>query len=100
ESLNNAKDPTFAAGYMFGLFGILLVISELPKVSWRSAIILMLGIGSAFAVRVGGLLLFIYTGMFVLLFLWFNETTRNDLRNLNLKAFKDLIIKITVAFIG
>lgn len=100
ESLNNAKDPTFAAGYMFGLYGILLVISELPKISWRSTIILMLGIGFAFAVRIGGLLLFIYTGMFVLLFLLLKEETRKDLQALNIKAFKDLIIKLAIAFIG
>lgn len=100
ESLNNPKDPTFAAGYMFGLYGILLVISELPKVSWRTAIVLMLGIGSAFAVRVGALLLFAYTVMFVFAFLWLNESTRKDLQSLNLKAFKDLFVKIPVAFVG
>lgn len=101
ESLNNPKDPTFAAGYIFAIYGILCVISEMPKISWRSAIVLMLGIGSAFGVRAGGgLLLFAYTGLFVFLFLWFDENSRKNLQNLNIKAFSDLIVKLVVAFVG
>ncbi|HEY0261921.1 MAG TPA: tetratricopeptide repeat protein [Chitinophagales bacterium] len=100
ESLNNPKDPTFAAGYMLGIYGILLVISELPKISWKSAIVLMLGLGLTFAVRAGGLLLFAYTGMFVLLFLWLDANSRKDLKNWNIKVFQDLIIKLAFAFVG
>ncbi len=100
ESFNNPKDPTFAAGYIMAVCMLLSFIGELPKPSWKTTILLMLGAGLAFSVRVGGILLFIYTLMFVGLALLQKEEWRKELLSFNFKYYKDLILKIAVVIVG
>ncbi|MBK8658548.1 MAG: tetratricopeptide repeat protein [Bacteroidetes bacterium] len=64
ESMNNPKDITMAAGYMFAYVFILKFLKQLPKPSVKVAIGLGLSIGMAMGIRIGGLLLIPYTFMF------------------------------------
>lgn len=69
HSFNNLKDVPFASMMAMGLYYILRILQEFPKIKIRTAIMLALSIGLAIAVRVGGLLLIPYFAMFALLLL-------------------------------
>ena len=66
HSFNNLKDVPFAAMMTMGLYYIILFIQQFPKVKIGTTIMLTLSIGLAIAVRVGGLLLIPYFGLFAL----------------------------------
>ena len=100
EAFNNPKDPPFAAGYMVAIYGLLCLVSELPRPTWRTAVLLMVGIGLAFSIRVGGLLLFPYTIMFVGLALLLKDEWRERLLSFDFGYYKHLIIQIVVIFAG
>jgi hypothetical protein len=100
EAFNNPKDPPFAAGYMMAIYGLLCLVSELPRPTWRTAILTMIGIGLAFSIRVGGLLLFPYTIMFVGLALLLKDEWREPLLKLDFSYYRTLIIQIIVIFAG
>jgi tetratricopeptide (TPR) repeat protein len=100
EAFNNPKDPPFAAGYMMAVYGLLCLVSELPRPAWRTAILTMAGIGLAFSIRVGGLLLFPYTILFVGLALLMNDEWRGHLLSFDLSYYRTLILQIVVIFIG
>jgi 4-amino-4-deoxy-L-arabinose transferase-like glycosyltransferase len=100
EAFNNPKDPPFAAGYMMAIYGLLCLVSELPRPTWRTTILAMIGIGLAFSIRVGGLLLFPYTIMFVGLALLLKDEWREPLLRLDFKYYRQLIISILVIFAG
>ncbi len=100
EAFNNPKDPPFAAGYMMAIYGLLCLVSELPRPSWRTVILTMIGIGLAFSIRVGGLLLFPYTIMFVGLALLMNDEWREHLLKFDFAYYRPLIIQVAVIFAG
>jgi hypothetical protein len=100
EAFNNPKDPPFAAGYMMAVYGLLCLVSELPRPSWRTVILTMVGIGLAFSIRVGGLLLFPYTIMFVGLALLVKDEWREHLLKFDFAYYRILILQIVVIFIG
>ncbi len=100
EAFNNPKDPPFAAGYMMAIYGLLCMVSELPRPSWRTAILTMIGIGLAFSIRVGGLLLFPYTIMFIGLAILQQEEWRAKLINFDFPYYRQLIVQIVVIFAG
>lgn len=100
ESFNNPKDPPFAAGYMMAVYALLCLVSELPRPTWRTIILSMIGIGLAFSIRVGGLLLFPYTILFVGLALLMNDEWRSHLLSFDFKYYQRLLIGIVVIFAG
>ena len=62
----NPKDAPFSTFGVLALYQLIKFIKQMPKPSTKTSILLTLGIGCAFGVRVGGLLFFIYMWMFVL----------------------------------
>ncbi|MCW3127875.1 MAG: phospholipid carrier-dependent glycosyltransferase [Bacteroidetes bacterium] len=100
ESFNNPKDPPFAASYVMALYGLLCLVSELPKPSWKTIILTMIGIGLAFSIRVGGLLLFPYTIIFVGLAILLKDEWRERLLAFDFKYYQRLLIGIAVIFAG
>jgi hypothetical protein len=100
EAFNNPKDPPFAAGYMMAIYGLLCLIEELPRPTWRTTILTMIGIGLAFSIRVGGLLMFPYTIMFVGLALLLKDEWRERLLAFDFKYYQRLLASIAVIFIG
>jgi hypothetical protein len=71
QAFGNLKDIPFAAGYMAGLLMIIRFVRELPRPSWKTAILLGLAIAFTVSVRAGGFILFAYLGLAMLiLFIW------------------------------
>lgn len=100
EAFNNPKDPPFAAGYMMSIFALIYYFEKLPKPTWKATLLLMLGIGLAFAIRVGGLLLYAYLGLFLLIALLSNEEWKKKLLAFDFTYYRPLIISLLVVFFG
>jgi Tfp pilus assembly protein PilF len=65
HSWNNPKDIPFALGFIFTLYFAFHFIKHLPKFSLRNIIYLALGFAFTNSIRIGGLLLVAYLGLFV-----------------------------------
>ncbi|MEL6863226.1 MAG: glycosyltransferase [Bacteroidota bacterium] len=77
HSMNNPKDIPFAAAYIFSLLYMIRFMKTLPRPSTKTILMLIIGIAAAINVRVGGILLIAYFGLFTgLTYLW-----RSDLRS-------------------
>jgi len=57
QMFNNPKDIPFAAGMVWGLYYLVLLLPELPRPRWSLLLRLGVAIGLTIGVRVGGLLL-------------------------------------------
>jgi len=64
HSFNNLKDLPLATTMVMGLYYILVFLQDFPKVKKSTMIMLAVSIGLAIAVRIGGLLLIPYFGLF------------------------------------
>jgi hypothetical protein len=64
ESMNNPKDITMATGYMLTFVFIIKFLKQLPRPTLKTAIGLGISIGVAMGIRIGGLLLIPYLGLF------------------------------------
>jgi len=96
HSFNNPKDIPFAAMFMVSLYFIHKFISEYPKFSIKTSILLALSLGLTVGVRVGGLLLYAYFGMFVACFFLFTNKPREYFSKTNRK----ILIKLFYYFLG
>jgi Dolichyl-phosphate-mannose-protein mannosyltransferase len=71
QMFNNPKDIPFAVGMVWATYYIARIVAELPRPRWALVVKLGLAAGLALGVRVGGLLIFGYLGLMLLLFaLW------------------------------
>ncbi len=71
HSMNNPKDIPFAAAFIFTLYYIFKFVKQLPNPGKKSIALLAVGIAAAINVRVGGLLLIAYLGLFTgVAYLW------------------------------
>ena len=64
HTFNNPKDIPFASAVIMGIYGMLLFFKQFPKVKWYTFVIIILSIAFAISVRVGGLILMGYFGLF------------------------------------
>lgn len=64
HSMNNPKDIPFAATYVFSLFYMIRFIDELPNPRTLTGVMLAIGFGAAISMRIGGILLIMYFGLF------------------------------------
>ena len=95
--LFNTKDIPFCTGYIATLYFIILLLDELPTVSWKTAIGLMLSFAFATNTRIGGLMLIFYLFAFLGVYLLTNKA----LFTATLKKVKPLFIKLgTIVFGG
>ena len=85
HGFNNPKDIPFAAGYVWSMVGLVRLLPVLPRVPNRLALATGLAIGMTLAIRVGGLMLFGYLGMAMLLSF---PKTLADVRALAIAAAK------------
>ncbi len=67
HSMNNPKDIPFAAASIFTLYYIIRFVKRLPRPAFRDMFFVSLGIALALNIRIGGLLLFGYIGLFSLI---------------------------------
>jgi len=78
HSLNNPKDIPFAAAVIFTLYFLIRFLKKLPTVRWLNAIMILVGIAAAINIRVGGVLLIAYLGLFTAVFLIMKAITRDE----------------------
>jgi Flp pilus assembly protein TadD len=64
HSMMNPKDIPFAAGYIMAIYFMLPFIRQLPRPNWKIILGVVGGIGIAFGVRAGAVLLVAYLGLF------------------------------------
>jgi hypothetical protein len=77
QMFNNPKDVPFAAGMAWAMYYLMRLVPELPRPRGRLVVKFGIATGLALGVRVGGLLLFGYLGLALLLFaLWRALETR------------------------
>jgi len=69
HSFNNTKDSPFAAGMMAGVYFITLFIKQFPKIKIYTVIFLIVSIAFSISVRVGGIILYAYFGLFGIIYL-------------------------------
>jgi len=73
HAFNNLKDVPFAFAYILALYFIFRVIESLPKPRFKYILFLILAIGLAISVRIGGVLLILFlllfTGLFIVSYL-------------------------------
>lgn len=70
HAMNNPKDIPFAAFYIMGIYFLIKLLAELPKPDKRTIGWLIVAIGASISVRIGGLLLIAYMGLFLLVALF------------------------------
>lgn len=70
HSMNNPKDIPFATASVFALWAMFKLLDKMPGIPWKNIVLLGLGIAAAINVRVGGLLLIAYFGLFLLVEAW------------------------------
>ncbi|MDR2937395.1 MAG: phospholipid carrier-dependent glycosyltransferase [Prevotellaceae bacterium] len=95
QSFNNLKDPPFAAMLMMGTYYLLYFFQTFPKPPKRVIAMLALSIGLALAVRVGGLLLIAYFGLFGLIYWvpqWWQSRKSPSKKKTVMQLFKRLFL--------
>ncbi|MCP4442900.1 MAG: glycosyltransferase [Aureispira sp.] len=95
HSMNNPKDIPFAAGFLLTIYGMVNFLRQLPKPSLKYIMILILGIAISINIRVGGILLIAYLGLFTGIKLLFTK----ELRKVGIYV-KIAIIGALIAFLG
>lgn len=75
HSWNNPKDIPFALGYLIGVYYIFKFLKNIEKKKWQHIVAVGLASAACISVRVGGLILFAYLLLFVVLYYF--VTTRS-----------------------
>ncbi len=73
HSLNNPLDVPFAFAYAFSLLYLFKFLDSLPKFSIKYAALFSVGVAMAIGIRIGGLILIPYAGLFALIYILFNK---------------------------
>jgi tetratricopeptide (TPR) repeat protein len=88
HSMNNQKDIPFLAFYISAVFYILRFVDEAPQFRFKTLFMLAVTMGITMSIRVGGLLVFAYLGLFAgLLFLWKVYKKELTFNFANIKSF-------------
>jgi hypothetical protein len=99
QAFGNLKDIPFAAGYAWSLFFMVQFLKSLPKPRWRDTWLLGLAVAFTNSIRIGGLVLLAYFGLFLIVwFLLQNTEIKNSLKKTAL--WRPLILKIGVVFLA
>ena len=79
ESFNNSKDIPFAVTYILAVYAIILWLKNIETLKWKPTILMGLAIALCISMRIGGLLLFGYLGLFYLVTLWQKKLYKGNL---------------------
>lgn len=99
QGLMNNKDIPFALGYIMSAYFIIKFLKQLPSPSWKAVGGVVIGLAAALSIRVGGLLLFIYFGMFCVLF-WAYFTQVKKTQSFDMGHLKGAVLKALVASVA
>lgn len=81
HSMNNPKDIPFAAAYVFTLLYLIRFLKQLPRPGTKTVLMLIIGVSAAINVRVGGILLIAYLGLFTGLSYLFRDDLKARLKD-------------------
>jgi len=79
QAFGNLKDIPFAFGYTWSLLVMARLFSELPVIRWKTILTLAFAFAFTNSVRIGGLVLFPYLGLFLLAWLLLNYKEQNKI---------------------
>lgn len=77
HAYNDLKDSNLAALMMVGIYYIFKFLKELPKPKTSTIVMLIISIGLSVSVRIGGLLLIAYFGLFALVYYFANYSIKD-----------------------
>ncbi len=96
QILFNTKDIPFCLGYVASLYYIICFLEELPNITWKTTIKLMFALAFAIDIRIGGVILIVFAGLFNVIYL----VTDSSLRKLVWQNRLKLSIKYAVVILG
>ena len=76
----NSKDIPFAAGYIWSLYFLLIALRQYPRVRTSTGLKLGIAMGLTMGIRVGGLLLYVYLAVLVLVCVALDRELWRDFR--------------------
>jgi len=101
---NNLKDITFGAGYVFAIWSLIRFIKRMPLVPWGNAILLSFSIAFLISIRTGGLIIYPYLLLFVIVWMLMNRQedlfSRRNRRILLRLIAQLLVVLIAGYFLG
>jgi Flp pilus assembly protein TadD len=97
EMFNNPKDIPFATGYMASLLCTIKWLKKLETPSWKTTIWLGLSIGLAISVRIGGVLVIAYLGMFYLIEMW---RIKGFASKVFVRSIKHIVVAVLIGWLA
>lgn len=101
---NNLKDITFGAGYVFAIWSMIRFIRRMPSVPWGNAILLSFSIAFLISIRIGGLIVYPYLFLFIIVWMLMNIKeelfSRRDKRILTRLITQLLVVLVAGYFLG
>ncbi len=94
HSMNNPKDIPFAAAYTFALMYIIQFVQQLPRPGVKAIVFAVIGIAATINIRVGGLLLIGYLGLFTGIAFLAKTELRTQLKNFKLLSRLAILIGV------
>lgn len=97
EMFNNPKDIPFATGYLASLLCMIKWLKKLDNPSWKTTIWLGLAIALAISVRVGGILVIAYLGLFYLIEMW---RIKGFGSKIFIRSIKHIAVALVIGWLG
>lgn len=98
DSMNNPKDIPFALAYAMSILGIIRLNRFFPRWDWKTAIFLLLSFIIAINIRIGGILLLVYFGLYTVSNLFLK---RHEIKNgIGYSGIRLLIMCALLGIIG
>jgi len=97
ESFNNPKDTPFAASYVLCMYAIIVWLKNIEAPSSKHTIIMGLAIALCVSIRIGGVLMVAYLGLFYVITVWQKKLYKDKKLSASLKH---IVVAGVVAYIG
>jgi Dolichyl-phosphate-mannose-protein mannosyltransferase len=97
EAFNNPKDAPFAASYALALYAMLIWLKNIEQLKWKHTLLLGLAIALCLSIRIGGLLLVAYLGLFYVVTLWQKKLTKTKGFS---NSIKHLLVAGVIGYVG
>lgn len=92
HAVNNNKDIPFALGFIITIYGLVLLLKQLPKISWKPIALVTIGIAFSISIRLAGILGIVI----LLLFLGVYFFSKVKSKEGTIKSSGKLFLKLTL----
>ena len=96
HALFDTKDIPFCTSNIAAIYFMIMLLEELPVISWKTTFGLLLSFAFTTNTRIAGILLLFYLAVFLGIYIFTNK----DLFNRSMKNIKDIIYKLFVISAG